>query len=114
MIVLEAIKRRRSVRIFQTKEVEIEKIEYLIEAAQWAPSACNKQFGEYIIVRDDKVKQRIVEEAQAQTFLGKAPVVIFITYPKEVNKKHYANIQSAAASIQNILLATQDIGLAGV
>ena len=113
-MIIEALKKRRSVRIFQKKEAEMEKIEHLIEAAQWAPSACNKQLWEYIIVRDDRLKQRIVKEAKSQKFLGNAPVVIFVIYPKEVNKKHYANIQSAAASIQNILLATQDAGLSGV
>ncbi len=39
MDILEIIKNRRSIRKFQSREVEKEKIEKLIEALIWAPSA---------------------------------------------------------------------------
>ena len=43
---------RVSIRKYQEKAVEPEKIEMLLRAAMAAPSACNQQPWEYYVVRD--------------------------------------------------------------
>jgi nitroreductase/ubiquinone/menaquinone biosynthesis C-methylase UbiE len=109
-----AIRERRSTRRFQSKEVEDYKIFKLINAAQWAPSACNKQVWEFVVVKDKKIKQRLVNEAGAISFLRESPVAIYVLYPKDVNPENYANIQSASAAIENILLTAHEIGIGAV
>jgi nitroreductase len=41
--VLNLLKSRRSIRKYKNQPVEKEKIQKCLEAAQWAPSALNKQ-----------------------------------------------------------------------
>ena len=48
----ELIKQRQSVRKYQDKPVEREKIERIIEAVHSAPSACNSQPWKIIMVDD--------------------------------------------------------------
>jgi nitroreductase/NAD-dependent dihydropyrimidine dehydrogenase PreA subunit len=50
--VLEILRTRRSVRAFKSKKVEKEILEKVIDAANFAPSAKNKQTTKYVIVQD--------------------------------------------------------------
>jgi nitroreductase/SAM-dependent methyltransferase len=110
----EAIKNRRSVRVFSEDDVDNGKIEKVLDAAQWAPSACNKQAWEFIVVRDAKTKERLVGEANAAAFLKKAPVAIYVLYRSDITTEYKANIQSGAAAVQNMLLEAYSIGLGSV
>ena len=49
---MDIIDRRRSVRSYQNREVEPEKIEKLLRAAMQAPSAGNQQPWEFLVVQD--------------------------------------------------------------
>lgn len=51
------IKTRRTIRKFLQKEVEREKIEELIEAATWAPSAHNSQPWRFFVITSEKTKE---------------------------------------------------------
>ncbi|TFG26407.1 hypothetical protein EU527_19755 [Candidatus Thorarchaeota archaeon] len=50
MNLLPEIRNRRSVIVFQERDVEQEKVNLLIEAARWAPSCFNKQDWNYVLV----------------------------------------------------------------
>ncbi len=52
MDVMEAIRARRSVRAYQDRPVEEEKLNCVLEAGRLAPSAKNLQDWKFIIVRD--------------------------------------------------------------
>lgn len=54
MKLLESISKRHSPRSFDIKDVEQEKIELLIEAARWAPSAFNNQPWRFYIAEKNK------------------------------------------------------------
>ncbi|MHA1443530.1 MAG: nitroreductase family protein, partial [Candidatus Hodarchaeales archaeon] len=58
MKALELLKSRRSIRKYQSTPVEEEKIQKCLEAAQWAPSASNKQPWEFMIVKNNKTRQK--------------------------------------------------------
>jgi hypothetical protein len=47
-----AIRNRRSIRIWEAKDVPPALIDRLIEAASWAPSACNQQPVRFVTIRD--------------------------------------------------------------
>ena len=111
MDLIEAIKNRRSVRIFQDKSVEKNLLEELITSAALAPSACNLQGWKFIIVDEPDLKKRIVD-AGGSILIGKAPLGILVLYNNQTHNVGYRDhIQSAAAAIENLLLTATDLGL---
>ena len=76
MDVMEAIKKRYSVRSYQDHAVETDKLESILEAARLAPSASNRQEWRFIVVRDKNIRQRLMQAAKDQTFVAQAPIVI--------------------------------------
>ncbi|MCD6574478.1 nitroreductase family protein [Candidatus Aerophobetes bacterium] len=76
MDVMEAIEKRRSVRSYQNKPVSEEKLKKILEAARLAPSAKNLQSYKFIVVKDQKLRDKLMEAAANQSFVGEAPVVI--------------------------------------
>jgi Nitroreductase len=59
--VLEILRTRRSVRSFKKKKVEKELLEKVISAANFAPSAKNKQTTKYVIVHDKSTLHAVTE-----------------------------------------------------
>ena len=76
MDVYEAIKTRKSVRAFQSREVPDEVLERILDAARLAPSANNFQEWRFVVVRDRETRDELVEAACRQTFVAQAPVVL--------------------------------------
>ncbi len=76
MDVMEAIRTRRSVRAYENRPVEEEKLQAVLEAARLAPSANNKQAWRFVVVKDPAIRMRLVDAAKGQKFVGEAPVVI--------------------------------------
>ncbi len=76
MDVMEAIKKRCSVRSYQNRPVEREKLDKILEAARLAPSASNRQEWRFIVVQDKETRKRLAQAARNQTFVGEAPVII--------------------------------------
>lgn len=76
MEVMEAIRKRYSVRSYLDKQVEEGKLNLILEAARLAPSAKNKQEWRFIVVKDKPTRQKLMIAAKNQSFVGEAPVVI--------------------------------------
>jgi nitroreductase len=76
MNVVEAIKKRCSVRSYQDRAIEKEKLEIILEAARLAPSASNRQEWRFVVVQDRATRERLMKAAKNQAFVGEAPVVI--------------------------------------
>ncbi|NYT02093.1 MAG: nitroreductase [Methanosarcinales archaeon] len=76
MEVTQAIRDRRSVRNFQSRAVEEDKLRMVLEAGRLAPSARNLQNWKFIVVRDQETRNKLAEAAKGQSFVAQAPVVI--------------------------------------
>lgn len=76
MDVMEAIRARRSIRAFQDRDVEDEKLRRVLEAGRLAPSARNVQEWKFLVVKDPAVRKRLAQAAKGQMFVADAPVVI--------------------------------------
>ena len=76
MDVFEAIKSRRSIRVFEKNEVKEEKLARVLEAGRLAPSARNMQEWRFVVVRNKALRGKLAEAAQNQYFVAQAPVVI--------------------------------------
>lgn len=135
MEVYEAIKNRRSHRLYRPDPVPRNILARVIDAGLWAPSGTNLQPWELTVmtgaIRDQFVtlcaksikhvmpllKKLFSEKHQkftAQFFqnLGGAPVVIAVTVWRESDPHQQLNIiQSGAALMQNLLLAAEAEGL---
>lgn len=116
---LELVKTRRSVRVFLPTEVEEEKLQQILEAAKWAPSAGNLQARDFIIVRNPEKRRQLAEAAYGQDFIAEAPVVLVVCANRGKSAKRYGRrgeslycIQDATASVENILLMAHAVGLA--
>jgi len=83
----------------------------LLSIASYAPSACNLQAWNFIVIDDDELKKKVVTEGKVNKQVLKAPVFIVATYNKHVTREHFANYQSCAAAIQNFLLISHAEGI---
>jgi nitroreductase len=61
--VLSLFKGRRSIRRYRPDPVPDEMVEQLLEAGRWAPSASNRQPWEFIVVRDEAIRQQVAQHA---------------------------------------------------
>ena len=75
-MVLEAIKKRQSVRSYQNKEIPEDVLRQVLEAGRLAPSANNKQHWKFIVVKDEDLRKKLVPACKNQKFVEEAPVVI--------------------------------------
>lgn len=105
------IKDRRSIRQFAGKDVPENIIQDLVEAARWAPSACNLQHWLFISVRNDKLKKEIADKGRVQRQIINAPVILAVFCNMEASPENMANVQSVSASITNLLLYAYSLGL---
>ena len=62
-LVLESIKKRRSVRSYESKPVPKDIINAIIEAGNQAPSAMNSQPWRFVVVENSSFKQKILNTA---------------------------------------------------
>ncbi|UCF06955.1 MAG: nitroreductase family protein [bacterium] len=79
---IELVRKRRSIRSYRSEPVPREKIELCIEAARFAPTACNTQSWRFIVV-EGELKVRLVKEALGgvivpNRFALQAPVIVVI------------------------------------
>jgi nitroreductase len=76
MDVFEAINKRRSIRKYKNTTIEVEKLDKILEAARISPSAANRQEWKFIVVKNQEIRNKLVEAANGQKFVGEAPVTI--------------------------------------
>ncbi|UCG70669.1 MAG: nitroreductase family protein [Thermoplasmata archaeon] len=119
MELVEAIKARRSIRRFHDKKIEDNLIMEIIELGNLAPSAGNLQPRDFVIVKDQAIKEQLAHAALDQNFIAEAPVVIVVCTNAMRTAPYYGmrgvnlySIQDSAAAIENMLLVIVDFGLA--
>ncbi len=76
MDVLKAIQSRRSIRVYDSREVEEDKLLRVLESGRLSPSAGNRQERRFIIIRDVNTRKLLCMAAGNQIFVAEAPIVI--------------------------------------
>ena len=110
---MQDIYHRVSIRKYQDRLVEREKIEAVLRAAMQAPSATNQQPWEFYVITD-RGKLKALSEVSPYAYMTKdAPAAIVSAYRKECRVPAYAQIDMAIA-MENLWLETDAIGLGGV
>lgn len=113
-MVLEAIKKRQSVRSYREKEIPEEVLQQILEAGRLAPSASNQQGWKFIVVKEENLRKKLVPTCKNQKFVGEAPVVIAgcATNPDHImsNGEHSYPIDLAIA-LDHMSLEAASLGL---
>lgn len=111
----EVIKSRRSVRRFdERKEVSQEQIQQILEAGHLSPSAHNLQDWFFVVVKDPKIKKKLVEAAAGQDFVGQASVVFVVCADLRLADKQSGRHGRDFYMIQDTAIATTSLWLAAV
>lgn len=115
MDLLEGIFKRRSIRSFVKDEpVEDEKVDMLLKSAMSAPSAGNEQPWHFIVIDDRKILDEVPEIHPYAGMVKSAPLAILVCGDTSLEKHKGFWVQDCSAAIENILLATQGVGLEAV
>jgi len=111
---MNAIFQRRSVRTYQEKPVEPEKIETLLRAAMQAPSAGNQQASEFLVVQKADALRQLSRMSPYAGLLAKAPLAIVLLGNTERMKFPENWEQDLGAAAENLLLEAAELGLGAV
>jgi len=113
---IDAIKTRRSIRIFKPDPVDEQDLQTILEAGRWAPSAGNLQPCYFVVVREEEQRKKVREAALDQDALATAPVIIVVCADPQRSSKygergmnHFCLLDCANAA-ENMLLAAQALG----
>ena len=105
---------RRSVRTYQNKPIEPEKVEQLLKAAMQAPSAGNQRPWEFIVVQDKALLKKLAMTSPYATPVKEAPLSIVLLgnmsglmFPENWQ-------MDLAAATQNLLLQAVELELGAV
>ncbi len=113
---LELVQSRGSVRRYADRPVEQEKIDYLLECARLAPSACNRQPWRYWVVRTPERRKALCEAAARFPWLQEAPLMIVVcvceaeAWVRGADGRSHSDVD-AAITAEHLALAATEQGL---
>ncbi len=112
---IEAIGKRRSIRKYdRTRPVEREKLQQLIRAAMYAPTARNLQPWQFVVITDRELLDRIPEVHPYSLMMREATAAIVVCGDREKDPSDFYLVQNGSAATQNILLEAWALGLGTV
>lgn len=115
--VMNNILSRTSVRAYQSRPVEDEKVEKMLRAAMAAPTAGNKQPWRFVVIKDRPILDSISTHFHTMKMAGHAPLAIVVcgdmdsTFPGD-GRDYW--VEDASAATENLLLAAHSMGLGAV
>ncbi|MEN8140244.1 MAG: nitroreductase [Thermodesulfobacteriota bacterium] len=112
--ILEALRQRRSRREFAPDPVAMEELEEIIRAGIWAPSGLNNQPWRFVIITHDKTRAELATTTHYSHIVAGAPALIAVYLDRRAMYDEIKDQQAAGACIQNMLLATEALGLGAV
>jgi nitroreductase len=126
MEVMEAVRKRRSIRAYQPTPVEQDSLDKILEAGCLAPSWANTQTWRFIVVRNVKAKTDLADAANPpgsrnNVVMKQAPVVIaacaelnragFREGKAVTDKEGYWFMFDVALALENMVLEAEELGV---
>jgi nitroreductase/flavin reductase (DIM6/NTAB) family NADH-FMN oxidoreductase RutF len=108
---------RTSVRAYQDRPIEDEKVEKMLQAAMAAPTAANKQPWKFIIIKDKNTLKTIADHFHTMTMAAQAPMAIVVCGDMSLTLDRDGRdywIEDTSAATENLLLAAHSMGLGAV
>ncbi|MGI6590182.1 MAG: nitroreductase family protein [Eggerthellaceae bacterium] len=136
---MDVIKGRRSIRRFTNEPIPREKLEYIMEAALWAPSGQNLQPWYFVVLNNDEDIKYVVDVLGTSAFshrkklekrfknnpevvedtmnferaLGGSHCIVMAFLHKQYSEEDLPScIESVAAAMENLVLAAYEQGIA--
>lgn len=116
MTLSELCLKRESVRDYQNREIENEKLNAVLEAVRLAPSACNRQPWMFYVCKSVQARQKAAECASRFPWVKTAPIVIICCidhsqeWVRSYDGKRHGDIDIAIA-VEHLCLAAAEQGL---
>jgi nitroreductase len=115
---LQLIEHRHSVRLYESRPVEPDKLAQILEGVRMAPSAGNLQAFEVVVVQDPLRRQSLAKAALDQPHVAQAPVVlVFFQHPARATEKYgqrgeeLYSLQDATIACAYAQLSAASLGL---
>ncbi len=112
---LDLVKKRYSVRSYEERQIENEKMEYIMECVRLAPSAVNFQPWHFYVVTDSE-RLDALKSTYKREWIQSAPCIIVAcanheeSWHRRSDNKNHADIDLAIA-IEHLCLAAAEQGL---
>lgn len=112
---LDLVKKRYSVRSYESRGIEADKLDYIMECARLAPSAVNYQPWHFSIVTDSE-KLAALKTAYSREWIETAPCIIVAcadhqeSWHRKMDGKDHADVDVAIA-VEHLCLAAAEQGL---
>src|SRR5690554_5424320 len=105
---------RKSVRVFEAREIEDNLKELIIQCAIEGPTAGNQMLYSIINITDEKIKEDLARTCDNQNFIKEAPfVLVFVADTKRWYESYvHAGIKARKPRAGDILLAIEDAMIA--
>jgi nitroreductase len=126
MEVIEAIRKRRSIRAYKSTPVDQKTLVAILEAGRLAPSWANTQTWRFVVVRDPQIKVALADAANPpgsrnNNVMRQAPLVVaacaelsragFRDGKAVTDKEGYWYMFDSALALQNMVLEAEELGL---
>ncbi len=113
--VMDYILARRSVRRYQEREVERDKLELLLQAAMAAPAAANSEPWEFVVVTGQEAMDVLRSHLLFARYNAPAAIVV-CGNPERANNTAARQfwVQDCSAAMENLLIAAAGLGLGAV
>ena len=112
--IIEAIKKRRSIRQFAREPVSDEDLNRILESGLWAPSGKNNQPWKFAVIRDPNLRGSLATLTHYSSIIENAPVCIAVFLDHSRVYDRTKDVQAVGASIQNMLLTIHSMESGGV
>ena len=114
-IIINAIKERRSIRIYSKTLIPDELVHRIAEGASWAPSSCNRQATKIFATIDPNSAKKCMATCSGATGFSDF-IPCFITFGVDMRsyilpQEHYLPVIDAALGAQNCCLIAHSFGL---
>ena len=116
MSILKVIMERRSVRRYKADTIPEHVFQRVLDAARFSPSGKNLQPWRFIIVKDESLKQQLVEASLGQSFIAEAPIIVVAcAFPDKCYSRMGNYMKSwpvdVAIAVEHLMLQAQEEGL---
>lgn len=114
-MVVDVILNRRSHRKYLSKEIDDNILKIILDCGRNASfgGKPNKkcQVSEFIIIKNNEIKENLALKYEDRQFIKDAPVIIAVCANKDNDPKYKEYVLSSSLSIQNIILSAESFGI---
>jgi nitroreductase len=113
---IDVVLTRRSIRSYKPKKISKKVLNRIFEAVRIAPSGSNRQPWQFIIVKDETVKQSLVPACGDQKWLAEVPIVVvacgqIFGYNRGGYMQDYSMLVDLSIAMTHLILAARNEGL---